>query len=80
MKKKGKEERKRNKQTNKKTTKKTKKKQYNNNNNKETKQENYMIKDTLVTLLYIEKHAVYFEFLKCFIDIPFVKSVRRISF
>ena len=43
------------------------------------KQENYMIKDPLVTLLYMEKHAVYFEFLKRFIDIPFVKTVRRTS-
>ena len=47
---------------------------------KKTKQENYMIKDPLVTLLYMEKHAVYFEFLKRFIDIPFAKTVRRISF
>ena len=47
---------------------------------KKTKQENYMIKDPLVTLLYMEKHAVYYEFLKRFIDIPFVKTVRRISF
>ena len=45
-----------------------------------TKQENYMIKDPLVTLLYMEKHAVYYEFLKRFIDIPFVKTVRRICF
>ena len=45
-----------------------------------TKQENYMIKNPLVTLLYMEKHAVYFEFLKRFIDIPFVKSVRRHKF
>ena len=44
-----------------------------------TKQENYMIKNPLVTLLYMEKHAVYFEFLKRFIDIPFVKTVRRTS-
>ena len=43
-------------------------------------QENYMIKDPLVTLLYMEKHAVYYEFLKRFIGIPFVKTVRRISF
>ena len=26
------------------------------------------------------KHAVYFEFLKRFIDIPFVKTIQRISF
>ena len=45
-----------------------------------TKQENYMIKNPLVTLLYMEKHAVYFEFLKRFIDISFFKTVRRISF
>ena len=44
------------------------------------KQENYMIKDPLVTLLYMEKHTVCFEFLKRFTDIPFVKTVRRISF
>ena len=44
-----------------------------------TKQENYMIKNPLVTLLYMEKHAVYFEFLKRFIDIPFVKTVWRTS-
>ena len=77
-----KKEKKKEKETNKqakKQQKQTKKKQ-NNNNNNETKQENYVIKDTLVTLLYIEKHAVYFEFLKRFIDIPFVKTVRRISF
>ena len=30
---------------------------------KKTKQENYMIKDPLVTLLYMEKHTGYFEFL-----------------
>ena len=29
-----------------------------------TKQEHFMIKDFLVTLLYMEKHAVYFQFLK----------------
>ena len=29
-----------------------------------TKQEHFMIKDSLVTLLYIEKHAVYCQFLK----------------
>ena len=51
----------------------------NNNNNNKT-QENYMIKYSLVTLLYMEKHTVYFEFLKRFIDIPFAKTVRRISF
>ena len=39
-----------------------------------------MIKDPLVTLLNTEKHAVYFEFLKRFIDIPSVKTVRPISF
>ena len=44
------------------------------------KQGNIMIKDSLVTLLYMEKHAVYFEFLKSFIDIPFLKTVPRISF
>ena len=43
-------------------------------------QENYMIKDPLVTLLYMEKHAVYFEFLKRFKDIAFVKTVRCICF
>ena len=68
---------------------KEKKKEKENNNNKKTKtktnkkkikQENYMIKDPLVTLLYIEKHEVYFEFLKRFIDIPFVTTVRCISF
>ena len=47
---------------------------------KKTKQENYMIKDPLVTLLYMEKHAVYFEFLKRFKDIAFVKTVRCICF
>ena len=47
---------------------------------KKTKQENYMIKDPLVTLLYMEKHAVCFEFPKRFIDILFVKTVRRTSF
>ena len=31
---------------------------------KKKKQENYMIKDPLVTLLYMEKHTGYFEFLK----------------
>ena len=51
-----------------------------NNNSNKIKQENYMIKDPLVTLLYIEKHEVYFEFLKRFIDIPFVTTVRCISF
>ena len=65
-----KEESKRNKQ---KKIKKQKKK------SQQQQQENYMIKDPLVTLLYMKKHAVYFEFLKCFIDIPFVKTVRRIS-
>ena len=60
-----------------KQTKKTNKKQNSNNNNNKTKQENYMIKNPLVTSLYMEKHAVYFEFLKRFIDIPFVKTVRR---
>ena len=65
----------------KKQTKQTNKKQNsNNNNNNKTKLENYMIKNPLITLLYMEKHAVYFEFLKRFIDIPFVKTVRRISF
>ena len=68
---------------------KEKKKEKENNNNKKTKtktktkkikQENYMIKDPLVTLLYIEKHEVYFEFLKRVIDIPFVTTVRCISF
>ena len=44
------------------------------------KQGNIMIKDSLVTFLYMEKHAVCFEFLKRFIDIPFLKTVRRISF
>ena len=44
------------------------------------KQGNIMIKDSLVTLLYMEKHAVYFEFLKSFIGIPFLKTVPRISF
>ena len=39
-----------------------------------------MIKDPLVTLLYMEKHAVYFEFLKRFKDIAFVKTVRCICF
>ena len=64
----------------KKQTKQTNKKQNsNNNNNNKTKQENYMIKNPLITLLYMEKHAVYFEFLKRFIDIPFVKTVRRTS-
>ena len=43
-------------------------------------QENYMIKDPLVTLLYMEKHAVYFEFLKRFKDIAFVKTIRCICF
>ena len=57
-----------------------KKTKSNNNNNNKIKQENYMIKDPLVTLLYIEKHEVYFEFLKRFIDIPFVTTVRCISF
>ena len=45
-----------------------------------TEEKKIMIKDPLVTLLYMEKHAVYFEFLKRFKDIPFVKTVRRISF
>ena len=64
----------------KKQTKQTNKKQNsNNNNNNKTKLENYMIKNPLITLLYMEKHAVYFEFLKRFIDIPFVKTVRRTS-
>ena len=68
-----KEESKRNKKKIKKQKKKSQQQQ-------QQQQENYMIKDPLVTLLYMKKHAVYFEFLKCFIDIPFVKSVRRISF
>ena len=55
-------------------------KQTNKQNQQKTKQENYMIKDPLVTLLYMEKHAAYFEFSKCFIDILFVKTVRCISF
>ena len=62
------------------TNKQTNKKQQQQQQQQKTKQENYMIKDPLVTLLYMEKHAVYFEFLKRFIDIPFVKTVRRISF
>ena len=36
---------------------------------KNIKQGNYMIKDSLVTLLYSEKHAVYFEFLKRFLSL-----------
>ena len=67
-----KKEKERNKQTN-------KKKQQQQQQQK-TKQENYMIKDPLVTLLYMEKHAVYFEFSKRFIDILFIKTVRRTSF
>ena len=49
---------------------------------KEQKKKKFMIKEPLVTLLYdiYRKHAVYFEFLKRFIDISFVKTVRRISF
>ena len=67
-------EKKKEKETNKQTNKKQQQQQQ-----QKTKQENYMIKDPLVTLLYMEKHAVYFEFLKRFIDIPFVKTVRRTS-
>ena len=45
------------------------------------KKKTCMIKDPL-SLYYIWKTcgAVYFELLKRFIDIPFVKTVRRISF
>ena len=68
-------EKKKEKETNKQTNKKQQQQQQ-----QKTKQENYMIKDPLVTLLYMEKHAVYFEFLKRFIDIPFVKTVRCIAF
>ena len=68
-------EKKKEKETNKQTNKKQQQQQQ-----QKTKQENYMIKDPLVTLLYMEKHAVYFEFLKRFIDIPFVKTVRCIGF
>ena len=64
----------------KKTKKQRNKKNQQQQQQNKTKQENYMIKYPLVTLLYMEKHAVYFEFLKRFIDIPFVKTVRRISF
>ena len=66
-------EKKKEKETNKQTNKKQQQQQ-------KTKQENYMIKDPLVTLLYMEKHAVYFEFLKRFKDIAFVKTVRCICF
>ena len=64
----------------KKTKKQTNKKNQQQQQQNKTKQENYMIKYPLVTLLYMEKHAVYFEFLKRFIDISFFKTVRRISF
>ena len=37
-----------------------------------------MIEDPVVTIIY-GKHAVYFKFLKRFIDIPFVLTVRQIS-
>ena len=67
-------EKKKEKETNKQTKKKKQQQQ------QKTKQENYMIKGPLVTLLYMEKHAVYFEFPKRFIDILFVKTVRRTSF
>ena len=74
-------EKKKEKEINKPKKKKQQKKKANNSNsNKRAKQENSMINDLLVTLLYMEKHAVYFEFLKRFIDIPFVKTVRRICF
>ena len=69
-------EKKKEKKTKKQTNKKNQQQQQQQN---KTKQENYMIKYPLVTLLYMEKHAVYFEFLKRFIDIPFVKTVRRTS-
>ena len=68
-------EKKKEKETNKQTNKKQQQQQQ-----QKTKQENYMIKDPLVTLLYMEKHAVYFEFSKRFIDILFIKTVRRTSF
>ena len=68
-------EKKKEKETNKQTNKKQQQQQQ-----QKTKQENYMIKDPLVTLLYMEKHAAYFEFSKRFIDILFVKTVRCISF
>ena len=68
-------EKKKEKETNKQTNKKKQQQQQ-----QKTKQENYMIKDPLVTLLYMEKHAVYFEFLKRFKDIAFVKTVRCICF
>ena len=68
-------EKKKEKETNKQTNKKKQQQQQ-----QKTKQENYMIKDPLVTLLYMEKHAVYFEFSKRFIDILFIKTVRRTSF
>ena len=60
--------------------KKQKNKTHTNTHTHTMKQGNIMIKDSLVTLLYMEKHAVYFEFLKSFIDIPFLKTVPRISF
>ena len=64
----------------KKKQKETKNKTHTNTHTHTMKQGNIMIKDSLVTLLYMEKHAVYFEFLKSFIDIPFLKTVPRISF
>ena len=70
-------EKKKEKETNKQTNKKQQQQQQ---QQQKTKQENYMIKDPLVTLLYMEKHAVYFEFSKRFIDILFIKTVRRTSF
>ena len=51
-------EKKKEKETNKQTNKKQQQQQQ-----QKTKQENYMIKDPLVTLLYMEKHTGYFEFL-----------------
>ena len=44
------------------------------------KKKTFMIKDPPLTLLYIGKHAVYFEFSKRLIDTPFVKTARGISF
>ena len=44
------------------------------------KKKNIHDKRPPLTLLYIGKHAVYFEFLKRLIDTPFVKTARGISF
>ena len=64
----------------KKKRKKNEKNNNNNNKNKKTEIQKKLMRDPPCHVIINGKHAIYFLFLKRFIEIPFVKAVQCIGF